>query len=121
MPLRAHQPTLPNRQASTPESRRGGTHDHPSPLDLALLHVPPVADGYNSFVRVLRTRTIIDPGLLELTICRVAILNQAVYEWNVHAPLALKESVSPEALEECISLPAKAGRNETDVGDSWRA
>ncbi|KAL4881416.1 AhpD-like protein [Aspergillus karnatakaensis] len=90
------------------------------PLDLTLLHAPPVADGYNSFVGALRTQTIISPGLLELAICRVAILNQAVYEWNIHAPLALKAAVSPEALEECFSLPVSAGENRTHVGNrAW--
>ncbi|KAL5337056.1 AhpD-like protein [Aspergillus crustosus] len=90
------------------------------PLDLTLLHAPAIADGYNSFVGALRTRTIIDAGLSELAICRVAILNQAVYEWNIHAPLSLKAGVAPEVLDACFSLPASAGGNETYVGNrAW--
>ncbi|KAF9886276.1 hypothetical protein FE257_011889 [Aspergillus nanangensis] len=75
------------------------------PLDLTLLHSPPVADGYNSFVGALRTETIVDSGLLELAICRVAVLNQAVYEWNIHAPLAYKAQVSPAVLQDSLALP----------------
>ncbi|KAJ9302354.1 hypothetical protein DTO271G3_1220 [Paecilomyces variotii] len=69
------------------------------PLDLALLHTPPVADGYNSFVGALRTKTIVPQSLLELAICRIAVVNDAVYEWNAHAPLALKAGLSPSVLQ----------------------
>lgn len=76
------------------------------PLDRTLLHAPYVADGYNSFVGALRTKTIIDAGLLELSVSRVAVLNHAVYEWNIHAPLALKAGVRPTELNEAQKLPS---------------
>ncbi|GAD92609.1 4-carboxymuconolactone decarboxylase, putative [Paecilomyces variotii No. 5] len=69
------------------------------PLDLALLHTPPVADGYNSFVGALRTKTIVPQSLLELAICRIAVVNDAVYEWNAHAPLALKAGLPTSVLQ----------------------
>ncbi|OCL08533.1 4-carboxymuconolactone decarboxylase-like protein [Glonium stellatum] len=69
------------------------------PLDLALLHSPPVADGWNSFIGAVRSQTSIDDSVKELAISRVAVLNGAVHEWNAHAPLALKSGVSPEGLE----------------------
>lgn len=78
------------------------------PLDLSLLHSPPVADGWNSFLGAIRTRTIVDLGLLELAVCRVAVLNGAVYEWNAHAPLALKGGIAPEELQACRTLPCTA-------------
>lgn len=68
------------------------------PLDRALLHSPPVADGWNSLLGAIRSQTVLDQGLLELAVCRVAVLNRAVYEWNAHAPLALKGGVRPEGL-----------------------
>jgi alkylhydroperoxidase family enzyme len=34
----------------------------------------------------------------------VAVLNDAVYEWNAHAPLALKAGVKPEQLKEAREL-----------------
>ena len=69
------------------------------PLDLALLHSPPVADGWNSFIGAVRTQTLIDAPIKELVISRVAVLNGAVLEWNAHALLALKGGVSLEGLE----------------------
>ncbi|RYP53748.1 hypothetical protein DL768_001348 [Monosporascus sp. mg162] len=68
------------------------------PLDLALLHAPPVADGWNSFLGSVRQRTTLEPGLRELLICRVAVCNGAWYEWAHHAPLALAAGVSGEAM-----------------------
>lgn len=75
------------------------------PLDLSLLHSPPVADGWNSFLGAIRSRTIVDIGILELAVCRVAVLNHAVYEWNAHAPLALKGGIKPEELQASRILP----------------
>jgi alkylhydroperoxidase family enzyme len=75
------------------------------PLDLTLLHSPPVANGYNAFVGALRTETIVPQSLLELAISRVAILTGAVYEWNIHAALALKAGLLPHALEIARATP----------------
>ncbi|KAI5295644.1 hypothetical protein KEM52_000724 [Ascosphaera acerosa] len=74
------------------------------PLDLALLHSPEVADGWNSFIGAIRSRTSVDSGLMELAVCRIAVLNGAVYEWNAHAPLALKGGISGAGLQACRSL-----------------
>ncbi|KAE8342712.1 hypothetical protein BDV24DRAFT_130261 [Aspergillus arachidicola] len=78
------------------------------PLDLSLLHSPPVADGWNSFLGAIRTRTIIDQGLLELAVSRVAVLTGAVYEWNAHAPLALKGGIQAQELQAVRTLPSTA-------------
>ncbi|KAF2868058.1 Intradiol ring-cleavage dioxygenase [Massariosphaeria phaeospora] len=80
------------------------------PLDLALLHNADVADGWNSFIGAIRTKTTLDEGIKELAISRVAVLNKAVHEWNSHAPLALKGGVSKEGLETAFSAPASRGR-----------
>ncbi|KAJ6023598.1 Carboxymuconolactone decarboxylase [Penicillium canescens] len=71
-----------------------------------LLHAPPVADGYNSFIGSLRSETILNPALLELAISRIAVLRNAVYEWNIHAPLALKAGVQAPELQDTRSLPS---------------
>lgn len=68
-------------------------------LDLALLHSPPVADGWNSFLGAVRTKTSLSDDLRELAISRVAVCNKAWYEWKHHAPLAVKGGVSQDALE----------------------
>lgn len=78
-------------------------------LDRALLHNPQIADGWNSFLGAIRSATTLDQGLAELAICRIAVLNGAVYEWSAHAPLALKAGVSRAALSACLSAAVFAG------------
>jgi alkylhydroperoxidase family enzyme len=78
------------------------------PLDLSLLHSPPVADGWNSFIGAIRSRTLVDSGVMELAVCRVAVLNNAIYEWNAHAPLALKGGIKPAELQAARTLPSTA-------------
>ncbi|KZZ91050.1 Carboxymuconolactone decarboxylase [Moelleriella libera RCEF 2490] len=68
-------------------------------LDLALLHSPPFADGWNSFMGAVRTKTSLAADLRELAICRVAVCNKAWYEWKHHAPLAVEAGVSEAGLE----------------------
>lgn len=92
------QPQTPEEAAivARVEARR---HPRPlQPLDLALLHSPPVADGWNSFLGAVRTQTTIPADLRELAISRVAVINTAWYEWYHHAPLAVKAGVSQDAM-----------------------
>lgn len=70
-----------------------------TPLDLALLHAPPVADGWNAFLGAVRTRTALPADLRELAISRVAVVNRAWYEWMHHAPLAAAAGVPQAALD----------------------
>lgn len=85
------------------KERRGGKLLE---LDKALLHAPPVADGWNSFLGSIRTGTTLPASLRELAICRIAVLNQAWYEWQQHAPI-LRESggISEEAMEYLKTRP----------------
>ncbi|KAI1466109.1 AhpD-like protein [Daldinia caldariorum] len=65
------------------------------PLDLALLHSPAVADGWNSFLGAIRTRAAaVGAREREIAICRVAACNGAWYEWAHHEPLARAAGVS---------------------------
>jgi alkylhydroperoxidase family enzyme len=68
-------------------------------LDLTLLHSPPVADGWNSFLGAIRTQTSLSDDVREIAICRVAVLNGALYEWEHHAPLARKGGVSEDGIQ----------------------
>ncbi|KAJ5444222.1 uncharacterized protein N7458_008094 [Penicillium daleae] len=68
------------------------------PLDLALLHSFPVTDGWNSFIGAIRTRTSLSTVVRELAICRVAVINGALFEWEQHAPLLTQGGLSDEAL-----------------------
>ncbi|KAH7384020.1 AhpD-like protein [Phaeosphaeria sp. MPI-PUGE-AT-0046c] len=56
-------------------------------LDRTLLHAPPVADGWNSFLGAIRTKTSLSTAVRETAICRVAVLNKAWYEWESHSPI----------------------------------
>ncbi|KAK0315736.1 hypothetical protein LTR01_001036 [Friedmanniomyces endolithicus] len=69
------------------------------PLDLALLHNPQIADGFNTLMGAIRTQSSFPLALAELAICYVAVLNGAVYEWTAHAPIALRAGVRREVLE----------------------
>jgi len=68
-------------------------------LDLTLLHSPAVADGWNSFLGAIRTKTSLSDDVREIAICRVAVINEAWYEWSHHAPLAKDGGVSEEGLK----------------------
>lgn len=68
-------------------------------LDRALLHCPPVADGWNSLFGSIRSRTTLSTDIRELAICRVAVLTKSQYEWSQHAPLAAEAGVNMTALK----------------------
>jgi len=68
-------------------ARRGGTLLN---LDRMLLHSPPFAAGWNSFLGTVRNNLEIPAKLRELAICTVAILNGADYEFIQHSPEFLK-------------------------------
>lgn len=101
-------PTEPPTEEAQPIYKRIAERRKPRPLiplDLALLHNPQVADGWNSFIGAIRTQTSLPEGLKELAISRIAVLNHAVHEWDVHAGLARKAGVSPEVLQTVFDLP----------------
>jgi len=82
-----------------------------TPLDRTLLHSPPITDGWNSLLGAIRTQTSLPADLRELAICRVAILNQAWYEWTHHAPILLQaEGFTPDMLEVVRRLDQEGGR-----------
>jgi alkylhydroperoxidase family enzyme len=122
---------LPYAPTSAPPSAPQSTHDTYNrialrrqprpliPLDLTLLHSPAVADGYNAFVGAIRTATIIPAAILELAVCRVAVLTNAVWEWEAHSKLAIKAGVSRQILEQILELDKGVGesRNWEMVGD----
>ncbi|KAF3011137.1 hypothetical protein E8E13_011445 [Curvularia kusanoi] len=100
------------KEAPTEEARpvyeRIAARRHPRPLiplDLALLHNPSVADGWNSFIGAIRTKTSVPDSLKELAISRIAALNGAVHEWDIHAALAVKAGVSEDVMKVVFSLP----------------
>ena len=72
-------------------ARRGGEL---SDLDRLLLHSPPVAEGWNAMLGALRSGTTLDADLRELVVLRVAVLNDAAFEWAAHEPIARRAGLS---------------------------
>ena len=65
-----------------------------------LLHSPALAEGWLGFLTAVRQRLDLPGDLRELVIMRVAALNGAPYEADQHAPIALKEGVSQQQLDD---------------------
>jgi 4-carboxymuconolactone decarboxylase len=76
-------------------ARRGGAL---TDLDRMLLHSEPLADGWNTLLGAVRSRFELPPDLRELAICRIAVLNDAEYEWRAHAPLLVGAGFPEERL-----------------------
>lgn len=71
----------------------------------------------------MRTKTIIADDVRELAISRVAVVNEAWYEWAHHAPLAVKAGVGEGAMES-VKKPgplALADRPEGLTEKQWAA
>jgi alkylhydroperoxidase family enzyme len=96
------------------KDRRGGKL---IALDKTLLHAPAVASGWNSFLGAIRTQTSLQDSVREIAICRVAVLNNAWYEWDSHKPILENSGVlSAEAIE---SLKIKATEDKTTRGSMF--
>lgn len=63
-----------------------------------LLHSPPVAAGWLTYLTAIRQQCQLSAALRELVIMRVALINGAPYEADQHRPIALKEGVTEAQL-----------------------
>ena len=77
-------------------ARRGGELRN---LDRLLLHSPELTRGWNTYLAAVRTRLALDAHARELSICAVAILNGAEYEYFHHAPIFLREGGTQAQLD----------------------
>lgn len=82
------------------------------PLDLALLHAPPIADGWNSLLGAVRTQSSLPAAVRELAICRVALLNRAWFEWDAHLPLLVGSDGWSEGKTAIVRAEEPNGRGE---------
>lgn len=64
-----------------------------------LMHSAPVAEGWLAYLTAIRQKTRLSGALRELIIMRVALLNNAPYEADQHAPIALREGVAQAKLD----------------------
>lgn len=85
-------------------ARRGGELLH---LDRLLLYSPPLAHGWNGFMKAVRTELTLDARLREIAICVVAMLNGAEYEFHHHAPELLRAGGTQRQVD-ALRDPAQA-------------
>ena len=94
------------------KARRGGLLLN---LDKVLLHSPALAKGWNQFIGAVRRQTSLPGNLRELAILRVAVLNQAPYEFLQHAPVARMEGVADAKID-----AVKQTKIDTEFNDTER-
>jgi 4-carboxymuconolactone decarboxylase len=89
--------------------RRSGTL---TPLDAMLLHSPAFADGWYRLLGTVRNRCTLPPDVREAVILRIAVLNDASYEWAAHESPAREAGLSTgdlEAIRSGAGLPGAVG------------
>ena len=64
-----------------------------------LLNSPPVAEGWLAFLTAIRQKCKLSGRIRELAIMRVAVLNDAPYEFRAHTPFALAEGFTAQQIE----------------------
>jgi alkylhydroperoxidase family enzyme len=64
-----------------------------------LLNAPPVAEGWLALFTAIRQQCMLRGDFRELVILRVALLNGASYEYQVHVPFALREGVTQAQID----------------------
>ncbi|MBP7567745.1 MAG: carboxymuconolactone decarboxylase family protein [Burkholderiaceae bacterium] len=90
------------------EARIAAARGRVSPLYQVLLNSPPVAHGWEQMMSAIRNHNSIAPGVRELVILRVAVLNRAPYEFEAHVPHALQAGVTQAAIDATRTVPLAA-------------
>ncbi len=94
------------------KARRGGTLIN---LDKALLWSEPLARGWNTYLRAVRTELPTSRKLRELGICTVALLTGAQYEYHHHAPDFLAAGGSQAQLDALQAFVRQDPRGTPDA------
>lgn len=76
-----------------------------SPLYQVLLNSPAIAHGWEQMLSAVRNRNSLPADLRELVILRVAILNDAPYEFEAHAPIALAAGLPQAVIDASRVVP----------------
>lgn len=71
----------------------------------ALLNSPSIATGWEGMLTAVRNRTSVPADLRELMILRVAVLNEAVFEFDAHIPHALLAGLSQRKIDAVRETP----------------
>jgi len=97
----AYSPEDESELVTSIRARRGGTLLN---LDRMLLRSPPFAQGWNAHLGAVRRDLSLSARLRELAVCAVAVLNEADYELQQHAPEFLRAGGTAEQLQELAQL-----------------
>lgn len=92
-------------------ARRGGQLIN---LDKALLWSEPLARGWNTYLKAVRTELPTSRKLRELGICTVALLTGALYEYHHHAPDFLAAGGTQAELDALDRVVAADARQASD-------
>ena len=92
-------------------ARRGGQLIN---LDKALLWSEPLARGWNSYLKAVRTELPTSRKLRELGICTVALLTGALYEYHHHAPDFMAAGGTQAELDALDRVVAADARQASD-------
>jgi alkylhydroperoxidase family enzyme len=84
-------------------------------LDRLLLYSTPLATGWNHLLGNVRTEFSVSHKLRELSMCTVAVVNRAEYEFSQHAPIFIKAGGSVEKTE--LLRNPDAAAKKSDVFD----
>ncbi len=76
-----------------------------SALYQVLLNSPPIAHGWEQMLSAVRNRNSLPADMRELVILRVAVLNDAPYEFEAHAPIALAAGLPQAVIDACRTVP----------------
>jgi len=80
-----------------------------------LLHSPPVAEGWLAFLTGVRQKTALRARHRELAILRVAVQNEAEYEFDAHVPFALEAGMAQSAIDALRSGRVPDGLDAADL------
>jgi alkylhydroperoxidase family enzyme len=79
-----------------------------------LLNSPPVAEGWLALFTAIRQKAVLADRYRELATLRVAVLNDAQYEFQAHVPYALKAGVTQAQLDTLRAGGMPEGLDERD-------
>ena len=69
-----------------------------------LLNSEPIASGWEQMLTAVRNKTSVAPHLREMMILRVAVLNNAEFEFDAHSPHAINAGVSQDKINQIKNL-----------------
>jgi alkylhydroperoxidase family enzyme len=73
-----------------------------------LMNSPPLAEGWLALLTAIRQQCDVPALYRELAILRVAVINEAPYEFAAHVPFAEKEGMTAAQIEGLKALPVGA-------------